>query len=102
MEQTRRFPVPFDRRRRKAGRGHLAPKLGVESGRGFLCLPGFRPVEFGMIGFLGVPITTIDVLERWVESGTLPISEADAVLAVDGYLRQIQAFRVGAIVEITY
>ena len=102
MEQTRRLPVPFNRQRRSTGQGHLVPKLTTDSGRGFLRLPGLSPVEFGMIGFLGQPITTSDILERWTDSAPLPIDRAEAALTIDAYLRQVQAFKVGTIIEITY
>ncbi len=94
--------MPFDRVRRRIGRGHLVPDLAASSGGGFLRLPGLKRVSFGMIGFLGPPVTTAEILERWRESGTVPLPDEEAAGAIDGYLRQVQAFKVGMIVEISY
>ncbi len=96
------MPVPFNRKTRQPGRGHLVPKLTATTGGGFLRLPGLRPVEYSMIGFLGPAVTTGDVLERWEESAPLPVPRAAAEAAIDEYLRQIQGFKVGMIVEISY
>jgi hypothetical protein len=55
-----------------------------------------------MIGFLGSPITIDDVLERWQESAPLPVDLSVAGLAISRYFEQIQAFKVGCVVEISY
>jgi hypothetical protein len=45
---------------------------------------------------------TDDVLEWWEESEPLPIPRAEAAAAIDQYFREIQVFKVGTIVEVSY
>ncbi len=96
------MPVPFNRDTRQPGRGHLVPSLTASSGGGFLRVPGLGKAEYGMIAFLGPAISVDDVLTRWEEAGALPIGRADAATALEQYFAQIQAFKVGTVIEISY
>jgi hypothetical protein len=55
-----------------------------------------------MVAFLGEPVSARDVLIRWAEHEVLPVPEADALNALEAYFTQLQSFKVGAILEITY
>ena len=78
------------------------PDLGKVQSSNFLRLPGLKPFRYGMIAFLGEPVHADEVLQRWEESGPLPMSREAALQAINMYFEQLMNFKVGNIVAITH
>jgi hypothetical protein len=101
MTSTRKLPVPFDIAKRRVGRGHLVPDVTASSGGGFRRLPGLIRVQYGLIAHVGAPITAHDVLHRLEEESAAPDAGRVGEL-MDQYLQQLQEFKIGNVIEISY
>nr|WP_319396640.1 hypothetical protein [uncultured Desulfobacter sp.] len=79
----------------------IIPFIGEERD-GFRGIKSGKSSQYGLITFIGKEITSNDVFAKLVDSGQ-KIDNVDAVLtAITEFLEQLQQFKVGNVIGISY
>jgi hypothetical protein len=98
MQSTKKFPVGINPRTRKPSqRAFLVPASPDGQSPSFLCIETGKPVSDGMIAYVGIAVSSEEILE---EATRLPamLRAHLSVQLLDDYLLQIHDFKIGDVV----
>ncbi len=100
--KTKRFPVSVSYANFKAkSKEFLIPFTGKEQ-NGFRGIDSGRVSQYGLITFIGKEINVNEVFAKLVDSGQ-KIDNVDGTLAaIEIFLKELQQFKVGNIISISY
>lgn len=96
--KTRKILVAFDPIRPKAQSGDFVVPVFVDGSVRLVGLSSGKPVNQGMMVFLGREITVSDVFAKVVDSGRKIANVAQTVKMLGDYLTMLQDLKIGNIV----
>jgi len=100
--RTRKLPVPITWPEGRVGAGHLLPQLILTNPNGFLCVPGHRLVEHGVLAHIGEDVDASDILKRWAREVPAPQQHPEFLARLERYIQQLQGFKIGNVLAIRY
>ncbi len=96
---TKKLPVPWSERSRKAKRGHMIPNVLGQDVATFVNLESFKAERVGMIVYLGVEIGAEEIEEKIRKKSPAFRLTPETRSILEGYLSEVQRFKIGNVVE---
>jgi hypothetical protein len=101
MITTKKLPAPANLKSGNIASDYLIPNLHDLSSDKFIRLKNEKKERYGAMVFLGKPISSKNILDRYRENNELKIDEEKSLKILDEYLTLLQNFRIGNILSIS-
>jgi len=102
MPSTRKLPVRIDDKKHARHSEHLIPQLSDSPNSGFVSVKTGKPVEVGMVAYLGRDVTPEMMLERYCRSCPTPSNRTRVLNRLAAYCEALQSFKIGNVLSVSY
>ena len=85
----------------KAGKQFLLPNFNKASDS-FLNIKNSKNVSFGMVVYIGVEVSSEEILNRYLDNNSLEYENESYITIIDDYLNQINNFKIGNVLSVKY